>query len=297
MKINTISKKVLLTSAVLLFASAFTFAQESEVTDEVAEDVTPIAVTEESESIEEEAVPVAVTEESTVDAYDEAPQSSSISTADEYMESSTEKKTAKPKSKIHNPFEGMFEPKQKKYVFYEQTPLSTGTIGYGIKARTAEIFVDPKTKKVGIQVYYQSSFFDFMFDEKDVALIAEGFEKYLADFDAHTLIKNNTMKTRKMYTSKGNCRVEWGTIKAMINNFGDAKFHVGYEFKKNSPYFCIIVKDCKNIAPDLGSNVAEKSVEVQLYFTKAEARQLLDKIGRERVKQELQEEAIKADSY
>ena len=83
----------------------------------------------------------------------------------------------------------------------------------------------------------------------------------------------------------------------MINNYGDAKFHVGYEFKKNSPYFCIIVKDCKNIATDLGSNVAEKSVEVQLYFTKAEARQLLEKIGRERVKQELQEQAVSADSY
>lgn len=278
MKINTISKKVLLSSAVLLFASTFTFAQEAEVSEEITEDVTPIVVTEETESVEEEAVPV-------------------TATADEYIEASPEKKTTKPKSKIHNPFEGMFEPKQKKYIFYEQTPLSTGTIGYGIKPRTAEIFVDPKTKKVGIQVYYQSSFFDFMFDEKDVALIAEGFEKYLADFDAHVLIKNKTMKTRKMYTSKGNCRVEWGTIKAMINNYGDAKFHVGYEFKKNSPYFCIIVKDCKNIATDLGSNVAEKSVEVQLYFTKAEARQLLDKIGRERVKQELQEQAVSADSY
>lgn len=278
MKINTISKKVLLSSAVLLFASIFTFAQEAEVSEEITENVTPIVVTEESETIEEEAVPV-------------------TATADEYIEASPEKKTTKPKSKIHNPFEGMFEPKQKKYIFYEQTPLSTGTIGYGIKPRTAEIFVDPKTKKVGIQVYYQSSFFDFMFDEKDVALIAEGFEKYLADFDAHVLIKNKTMKTRKMYTSKGNCRVEWGTIKAMINNYGDAKFHVGYEFKKNSPYFCIIVKDCKNIATDLGSNVAEKSVEVQLYFTKAEARQLLEKIGRERVKQELQEQAVSADSY
>ena len=278
MKINTISKKVLLSSAVLLFASTFTFAQEAEVSEEITEDVTPIVVTVESESVEEEAVPV-------------------TATADEYIEASPEKKTTKPKSKIHNPFEGMFEPKQKKYIFYEQTPLSTGTIGYGIKPRTAEIFVDPKTKKVGIQVYYQSSFFDFMFDEKDVALIAEGFEKYLADFDAHVLIKNKTMKTRKMYTSKGNCRVEWGTIKAMINNYGDAKFHVGYEFKKNSPYFCIIVKDCKNIATDLGSNVAEKSVEVQLYFTKAEARQLLEKIGRERVKQELQEQAVSADSY
>ena len=278
MKINTISKKVLLSSAVLLFASTFTFAQEAEVSEEITEDVTPIVVTEESESVEEEAVPV-------------------TATADEYIEASPEKKTTKPKSKIHNPFEGMFEPKQKKYIFYEQTPLSTGTIGYGIKPRTAEIFVDPKTKKVGIQVYNQSSFFDFMFDEKDVALIAEGFEKYLADFDAHVLIKNKTMKTRKMYTSKGNCRVEWGTIKAMINNYGDAKFHVGYEFKKNSPYFCIIVKDCKNIATDLGSNVAEKSVEVQLYFTKAEARQLLEKISRERVKQELQEQAVSADSY
>ena len=68
MKINTISKKVLLSSAVLLFASTFTFAQEAEVSEEITEDVTPIVVTEESESVEEEAVPVTATADEYIEA-------------------------------------------------------------------------------------------------------------------------------------------------------------------------------------------------------------------------------------
>lgn len=288
MKINTISKKVLLTSTVLLLTSTFTFAQEVESSESEQE------ITSESEAVTEskkDSTVIVIPAKKSEDTYEEEVTPAVTTSNEDYYEeaqvNSTQKKSSKKKSSIHNPFEGMFESKQKKYTFYDTTDLSTGTIGYGIKPRTAEIFVDPKTRKVGIQTYYQSSFFDFMFSEKDVALIAEGFEKYLADFEAHTLIKNNTMKTRKMYTSKGNCRVEWGTVKTMMNYYGDAKFHVGYEFKKNSPYFCIIVKDCKNIATDIGSNVPEKSVEVQLYFTKAQARELLDKISRERVKEEL----------
>lgn len=231
-------------------------------------------------------------------AQETAPETSAaISAPDEYTEAPENTEPKKKKSGVRNPFAGMFSPKQEKYIFYEAVPLYTGTIGYGIKPRTAEIFVDPKTKKVGIQTYYQSSFFDFLFDETQVALIAESFEKYLADFEAHKLIKNKTMKTRKIYTSKGKCRTEWGTVKTMINNFGDSQFHVGYEFKKESPYFCIIIKDCKNIAPDLGSNVSEKSVEVQLYFTKAQAKELIEKISPGRVGQELLDQTANADSY
>ncbi len=262
-------KKIALTAAFVVAASSLTFAAEPA----------------EADTYEEEKPAVTSTEGDTYE--DEASTTANGSTS----------KTAGKKKKEWNPFEGMFSSKQSKYIFYDSTPLSTGTIGFGIKARTGELFVDPKTGKVGIQVYYQSSFFDFMFDEKNIALIAEGFEKYLADFESHSLIKNHTMKTRRMYTAKGKCRVEWGTTKIMINNFGDAQFHVGYEFKKNSPYFCIIVKDAKNIAPDLGSNVAEKSVEVQLYFTKAQAKQFLQLAGRERVQQELRkvEEAFSPD--
>lgn len=288
-----ITKNLFSAATVLFMASALFYAQEAEP------DVTQITVTEtaeeisETESLEEETVAA-----ETSDSYEEVEALQQETVADTYTEEvSDTKDRKKKKSTVKNPFEGFFTPKQNKYNFYATIPLSTGTIGYGIKHREAEVFVDPKTKKAGIQTYYQTSFFDFMFDQKNIAIIAEAFDKYLQDFEAHNLIKNNTMKTRKIYSAKGKCRVEWGTIKAMINNYGDAQFHVGYEFKNKSPYFCIIIKDAKNIAPDLGSNVAEKSVEVQLYFTKAEARQFLDALSIERVKQELTEEVIDNDSY
>ena len=296
-----ITKKILTATAALMFASSFIFAQESEQPSPVSEAYVEKA----SETAQAATTGADTYEEATAsegaDTYEEAAASEGADTYEEaaapVSNDTAKKSNTKNKNTVKNPFEGMFTPKQDKYIFYGEIPLSTGTIGYGIKHRTAQVFVDPQSKKVGIQTYYQSSFFDFMFDEKDVALIAEGFEKYLEDFANHKLIKNKSMKTRKIYTSKGKCRVEWGTVKFMMNNFGDAKFHVGYEFKNKAPYFCIIVKDAKNIATDIGSNHADKSVEVQLYFTKAEARKLLDMIGRERVKQELAQEALTNDEY
>lgn len=226
---------------------------------------------------------LAFAQNTNADEYEEIQTKNLDSGVDEYEDqviiipdTENSQNTATQKTKIKNPFEGMFSSKQSNYNFYDTIELNTGTFALGIKHRQAEVFVDPKTKKAGIQTYYQTSFFNFMFDEKDIALIAEAYEKYLQDFDNKALIRNNTMKTRKIYSNKGKCRVEWGTLKSMMNNFGDAKFHIGYEFKNKSPYFCIIVKDAKNLATDMGSNIAEKSVEVQLYFTKAEAKRFLE---------------------
>ncbi|WP_407437040.1 hypothetical protein [Treponema sp.] len=218
--------------------------------------------------------------------------------SDKYEEDDTYevKTTKKKKSNEWNPFEGIFSSKQANYIFYDEIPLSTGTIGYGIKHRKATAVIEPKTRKAGIQVYYQSAYFDFLFDENNIAEISEALEKYLKDFEEHRLIKKQTAKTRKIYTSKGKCRTEWGSVKNMMNYFGDSKFHVGYEFKDGSPYFCIIVKDCKNLAQDLGSNIPEKSVEVQLYFTKAEAKTLVSVLSRERVKQLIETEYFDEES-
>lgn len=210
---------------------------------------------------------------------------------DEYVEkeqpkAEIKKSKSKKEKKSDGFFDGFFTPKQKKYHFYETIPLSTGTIGFKIKPREAELFLIPETSKIGIQVYYQTSYFDIIFDQKDVAFIQDAFSKYLQDFDQKKLIRKKSQKTRRMYGAKGKCRVEWGTIKSMMNNYGDTNYHLGYEFKDNSPYFTIIVKDAKNIATDLGSNVSEKSVEIQLYFTKAQVKTLLDNFSRERLQTE-----------
>lgn len=233
------------------------------------------------------------------DSYAEAePAAEQTDEADEYDEGDVYeiKKTEKKKSNEWNPFEGIFTSKQAKYIFYDEIPLSTGTIGYKIKHRKATAVIEPKTRKAGLQVYYQSAYFDFLFDENNIALISEALEQYLKDFEDHKLIKNQTAKTRKIYNKKGKCRTEWGSVRNMMNYFGDSQFHLGYEFKDGSPYFCIIVKDCKNLAQDLGSNIPEKSVEVQLYFTKAEAKTLVKSLSRERVKQLIETEYFDEES-
>lgn len=201
------------------------------------------------------------------------------------------------KTKKSNSVSEIFSSNQKDYNFYDSIELSTGTFTFGIKHRKAEVFVDTETQKAGIQTYYQTSFFNFIFEEKDINLIAKCYEKYLQDFDNKVLIRNKSIKTRKIYTNNGECRVEWGTLKSMMNNFGDTKFFVGYEFKDNSPYFCIIIKEADNLLTNMGSYTAEKSVEVQLYFTKAEAKQFLNVLSPEVVKVNIPTNFSISDTY
>ncbi|MBP5402886.1 MAG: hypothetical protein J6Y36_06995 [Treponema sp.] len=215
-------------------------------------------------------------------------------TTEEY-EVQTKKNKSKKKDEF-NPFDGFFTSKQASYIFYDDIPHSTGTIGYSIKHRIGTAVINPKEQKAGIQTYYQSSFFNFLFDQSNIGLISEAYEQYLKDFEEKKLIKNKTAKTRKIYSAKVKCRTEWGTVKSMMNYYGDSYVHLGYEFKDGKPYFCIIIKDCKNIAQDLGTSVPENSVEVQLYFTKAEAKRFLELIGRENVKKILAKDYFDEES-
>lgn len=94
-----------------------------------------------------------------------------------------------------------------------------------------------------------------------------------------------------MYSTKGKCFEEWGTLKFMMEAFGPARFNVGYEFKKingkTSPYFCIIIEKAKNINDKAGTNVAQESVEIELYFTKAQAKQFVRLLGRESINNQM----------
>lgn len=221
-----------------------------------------------------------------------------ITEADDYTEikeaadSKNSKQTKDKKKKSEHPVKDFFFGKEK-YIYFDEMPLSTGTIGFSIKNRLAQTILNPETEMAGVQTYFQSAYFNILFDEKNRAYIADAVQKYLSDFENHKLERGKYMKTRKIYGNKGKCYVEWGTIKMMMDAYTHTTFTVGYEFKKvndkESPYFCIIIRAGDNENEHMGTNTTKGTTEVELYFTKAQARQLADLLGRESIKGQLNE--------
>lgn len=160
---------------------------------------------------------------------------------------------------------------KEKYIYYDTVELATGTMAMGIKPRPGQMIFNPKTEMAGVQVNYQSAIFNILFDEKTRYQIADALSRYLEDYEGKRLVRKKNSKTRKIYGT-GKCYVEWGTIKSMMYNYANTRVQFGYEFKGDSPYFCLIIKGAKNEQKNMGDYIAKESTEVQLYFTRTKAR-------------------------
>ncbi len=208
---------------------------------------------------------------------------------DEYIDEEPEAKTEKQKKayekkpkyyqeKSDHPLRDFFLGKEK-YIEYDITNLGTGTLTFGNKQREATMLYNPKTQKAGIRVYYQTNFYNILFDKATRDKIASCVENYLSDFENKRLIRKSG-KTRHCY-GRSKCYVEWGTIKQMMNHYGNTDMFLGYTFIDKSPYFMLTVKQTKNIAEHQGEYTQKDSVEVQLYFTKAQAREFVRQLSDE----------------
>ncbi len=141
----------------------------------------------------------------------------------------------------------------------------------GIRQRYRQMIFTPNTEMAGIQVKYQAAMFNILFNEVVRGQIGGALSRYLEDYDNKRLLRKKNSKTRKIY-GKGKCYIEWGTLKSMMNNYANTTVQLGYEFKRNSPYFCLIIKGADNEQKNMGSYIMEESTEVQLYFTRAKAK-------------------------
>ena len=216
--------------------------------------------------------------------------------ADEYtdpepsveVKQDSSKKAKKPaKEKSDHPIKDFIFGKEK-YIEYDEIELGTGTITYGNKQRDAIMLFNPKTGKAGVRTYYQTNFYNILFDEKARNMIATGYANYLEDFANKRLVRKNA-KTKRVY-GKIKADVEWGTLKAMMNNRGNTEAFIGYTFIDKSPYFCIIIKQTDNTAENMGEYRIKQSVEVQLYFTKAQGKEFVRQLSAETLAQYVEDD-------
>lgn len=213
-----------------------------------------------------------------VDNYQEesSPQKE-VQEQDDYIENEKpqdKKSKKKPKQKEFGSSGNVFKDfifGKEKYIYYDNVELATGTMTAGIKQRPGQMIFNPKTEMAGIQVNYQAAIFNILFNEKTRGQITDALSHYLEDYDNKRLLRKKNSKTRKIY-GKGKCYIEWGSLKSMMNNHANTVVQFGYEFKKNSPYFCLIIKGADNEQLNMGSYIAKESTEVQLYFTRTKAK-------------------------
>ena len=114
----------------------------------------------------------------------------------------------------------------------------------------------------------------------------ESVEKYLADFENKKLIRDKTSKTGTIYgKTKGS--MKWGTAPFMMNAMSEPTINFGYAFVKKSPYFRIKINPTKNQAQNQGKMEEQTTIDMYLYLTKAQAKQLVELLSDQYVAQQM----------
>lgn len=234
---------------------------------------------------------------------------------DKPIDNSTTKKTQQTKKKFSekkgyekNTLEKMVTFGNKDdFILIDQTSIFSLALLTGITQQTCEVLVNVKdTNEAGFGATIMSNYYIFMIDKENRDKLRRAYEYYLLDFEGKKLNRKNN-KSFKQYGSI-EVNAHWGTLKKSTPNFGKAKVNLGYDFEKNSPYFCLdmfpIHNDYYEIA---GDAAARESMKVKYFFTKSQMRDLLDALSEDNISEILNEyfnskmiktaEADEYDSY
>ncbi len=157
----------------------------------------------------------------------------------------------------------------KKYIEFDDVKLRTSTVLDSLKAREATLIYNPRSKAAGVSTYFETMFYNFLFDEEARNLIQKGFEQYKKDFEEKSLIRKASSKTTKMYGS-AKVYAEFGTIKTMMSHYANSVFNVGYRFYKNTPFFVLSIESAKDEWSDAEEETRWVMPTVTLYFTLAQ---------------------------
>lgn len=170
---------------------------------------------------------------------------------------------------------------KQKYVEYDDVNLYTNTVFQQQKDRDSTMIYNPMTKEGGVSTYFETMFFNFVFNEENRKLIIDGVNSYLDDFTNKRLI-HSTNKSTKMYGT-GKCFAEFGTVKIMMNHEAKTTFKVGYRFVKKSPYFVVSVQGAKDQAENQSTYTVKDFPTVTMYFTRAQAKDFAEKLNQDQL--------------
>ena len=176
-----------------------------------------------------------------------------------------------------------------KYIYGPESSINAlGALG-GIVQKKSIFTISVKNNDAGFGSQYMAAYYIILMNYDARKKFINAYENYLKDFENKKLNRKDS-KTFKAYGNI-NFHADWGTISSSTPNHGDTKGYLGYEFVKGSPYFLLSSYPFHNDHYDLiGEATSKESLRLKYYFTKAQAKALVDFLAEDNIKQYIDQE-------
>lgn len=162
----------------------------------------------------------------------------------------------------------------------DQTSLFTTGVSGKPTQKEAIIALNTKDGTAGFGSPYLAAYYIVQMDETARKKLAKAVDDYISDFDNKRLQR----KGRNLLKQYGaiDVRLHWGSLRGSTPNNGSGKLNMGYSFENKSPYFTLSTYPVKNDYYDVvGDSTTRESLSLKYYFTKAQARALVEMLSDE----------------
>ncbi len=211
--------------------------------------------------------------------------STTVQSDSEYNVPSEDEVAVKPESEGEVYESGTSEPQSDSFLsrltqgsvkFKEAGTFELSTTGFNakLKKQEATFMLDAKNYNAGFGSPIMAAYYVVLMDQKTRSVFINAVNSYLSDFENKKLNRKDK-KSYKRYGKSG-ATIYWGVIKSQTSNYAYPDAFFGYTFKDKSPYFTITMYPTVNEKRKVDDSVAEESMIVNFYFTKAQARTLAD---------------------
>ena len=159
-------------------------------------------------------------------------------------------------------------------------PVSAGTIEamfdrrFSSQLRMGEIEVIfyPRLNAVALSFRFDYITYRQFWDQPARLQFAAALRQYNTDFQARNLTSRYS-RTRAAYGRVAG-RIEWETFSFSKTHIANPVIELGYRFRNDSPYFTTLMRSAAAINNDGSSNPIE-SLQINMYFTRAQAEELV----------------------
>jgi hypothetical protein len=164
-------------------------------------------------------------------------------------------------------------------------PYEIDSVGIGVskvfsaevEAKTATVLIVPRSNQVCLGFNIVPNNIRLYFDEPARSIFTASFTKYLDEYEAHSLRKNE----RKTASEYGKVPIffKWGVFS--YNAEADSTVSFGYTFVGDSPYFMLTIPSSKNRL--YGESNVQESGKITVFLTIAQGKDLSSRFDQDTI--------------
>ena len=183
---------------------------------------------------------------------------------------------------------GVDPSKKYPYMVANADPVSAGMIEVGfdrmglsrsgkLNKVEVEVIFYPRLNSAALEFRYETVKYRQFWDATGRVQFANALERYKQDRAARVLIQKYN-KTRAVY-GKVKGRAEWETFRFSKVRISHPVIELGYRFRGETPLFTTLMRSAKE--EDTGSSENMESRQITMYFTRAQADELVKLFNQE----------------